>query len=158
MHWSELNLENQLWTLPRERTKSDRSHEVPLGSLAVEILMDLPRMGELIFPDSRHGRNPVSGFSKAKLRTDALCETQISNWRLHDLRRTAATNMARLGTSNELIGRVLNHSPKRSATDIYDRHSYLREKRRALDAWGSKLLSIIRPAPANVVTIAGHSE
>ena len=158
LRWSELGLENQLWTLPRERTKSDRSHEVPLSSLAVEILTDLPRMDELVFPDSRHGRNPVSGFSKAKLRTDALCETQIPNWRLHDLRRTATTNMVSLGTSHEHIGRVLNHSPKRSATDIYDRHSYLPEKRRALDAWGSKLLSIIRPPPSNVVTMAGHSE
>lgn len=158
MRWSELDLENKLWTLPRDRTKSDRGHEVPLSSLAIEILKGLQRMDELIFPDSRHGRNPVSGFSKAKLRSDALCETQVPNWRLHDLRRTAATNMARLGTPNELIGKVLNHSANRSITDIYDRHSYLDEKRRALDTWGSKLLSIIRPVPANVVTLAGHSE
>ena len=97
----------------------------------------------------------MSGFSQGKRRTDELCESRIPNWRLHDLRRTGATNMARLGISTELIGRVLNHAPERTVTGIYDRHSYLDEKRRALDTWERKLLSVIRPTSDNVVFLPG---
>ena len=97
MRWQDVDLDQSLWIIPREQTKSDRAHEVPLSALAIEILDGQPRMhAELVFPDCRHGRNPVSGFSKAKAITDKLVGDAAAPWRLHDLRRTAATGMARL--------------------------------------------------------------
>ena len=166
MRWCDLDRDNRVWILPRELTKSDRSHEVPLSPLALEIINSLPEAGDFVFP-SRAGRDrPVSGFSKAKARTEQMVTKRTekedgtikaSDWRLHDLRRTAGTNMARLGITVDVIGRVLNHSSGRGVTGIYDRHSYLPEKRRALDAWAAKLESIVSRdgANKNVVPIHG---
>ena len=142
MRWSDIEPEAKLWTIPREHTKADRAHEVPLSPLALEILEALPRFaGPYIFTTTG-GERPVSGFSKGKKSLEKL--SGMEDWRLHDLRRTAATNMAGLTVPVDTIGRVLNHA-QRGVTAVYDRHSYLPEKCRALDVWASKLASIIRP-------------
>ena len=141
MRWADINFEERVWTLPREMTKGDRSHEVPLSSMAMDILGSLPRLGDYVFAGRKDGR-PISGFSRAKKRCDTL--SGIGGWRLHDLRRSAGTNMAKLEIAVSTISRVMNHK-EGGVTKIYDRHSYLPEKRRALETWSRKLASIIRP-------------
>ncbi|MGY9057781.1 MAG: tyrosine-type recombinase/integrase, partial [Alphaproteobacteria bacterium] len=88
--WSEFDLEKRLWTIPREKTKGDRAHEVPLSPPAMELIEGLPRKGPLLFTTAETGDRPVSGFSKAKERLSARMEeiagAPISPWRLHDLR------------------------------------------------------------------------
>ncbi len=96
-----------------------------------------------MFASGKDSKRPVSGFAKAKAKAHGL--SGIPDWRLHDLRRKAGTNMARLGLATHVIGRVLNHSSNRRRTEIYDRHGYLPEKRRALGQWSRKLEGIIRP-------------
>ncbi len=81
-----------------------------------------------------------------KRRADEL--SGITGWRLHDLRRSAATNIARLGIPVHTISRVLNHV-EGGVTAIYDRHSYLPEKRHALNTWGRKLENLIRPGSSS---------
>ncbi len=104
----------------------------------------------------RDNDRPVSGFTKPKTRTDKLVEEAVADWRLHDLRRTAATNMARLGIGVGIIGRALNHASGRGVTGIYDRHSYLPEKHRALVAWAGRLEALLgRTDEARVVPISG---
>jgi integrase len=76
------------------------------------------------------------------LATCAVSEKLAEPWTIHDLRRTAATGMGRLGISRFIIGRVLNHAD-RSVTGIYDRHEYIEEKRKALTAWAQHLEEII---------------
>ncbi len=103
------------------------------------------------------GEAPVSGFSKAKPRLDAAIKKSrdgvaLSPRTIHDLRRTAATEMGRLGASRFIIGKVLNHAD-RSVTGIYDRHAYLAEKRQALDGWAGYLGELTRPAAENVVDL-----
>jgi len=66
----------------------------------------------------------------------------IADWRLHDLRRTAASHMAGTGVPRLVIGRILNHAEP-GVTKVYDRHSYDPEKRQALEAWARKLESIV---------------
>ena len=141
MRWADINFEERVWTLPREMTKGDRSHEVPLSSMAMDILGSLPRLGDYVFAGRKDGR-PISGFSRAKKLCDTL--SGIGGWRLHDLRRSAGTNMAKLEIAVSTISRVMNHKEV-GVTKIYDRHSYLPEKRRALETWSRKLASIIRP-------------
>ena len=86
------------------------------------------------------GRTPISGFSKAK----SDLEVDMQDWRPHDLRRTCATGMARLGVMNEVIGRVLNHAPQRTVTaQVYNQYNYLGEKRRALELWGTEVMRIV---------------
>ena len=94
MRWSELDLIQGLWSIPAHRNKADRPHEVPLVPAAVTLISCLPRVhDEFVFP-ARGKDNPASGFSKWKDELDGIAG--ISDWRLHDLRRTAASGMAGL--------------------------------------------------------------
>jgi integrase len=173
MAWPDMDLERRLWTLPRELTKADRVHEVPLSTLAIEIIDDLPRLGDgLAFPANRSGsRRAVSGFSKAKAKLDAEmlkllrkeaaesggdpAKVKLEPWRLHDLRRTAASNMARLGHPPHVVSAILNHAPAatQGITAIYNRHRYGDEKRAALEAWGREVERIIGRSEATVVQL-----
>ena len=152
MAWPDI--EDGAWTLPREITKSDRLHVVPLSGLAAETIEAVPQIEgcDLFFP-SRNGMDrPVSGFSKAKAQLDIL--SGVGEWRLHDLRRTVASGLARLQTPPHVIEAVLNH---RSGTisgvaAVYNRYSYLEEKRQALEAWGHHVAGLTAD---NVVSIHG---
>lgn len=141
MAWRDLDIERCIWTVPRELTKADRTHEVPLSLLAMSIIAGLPRVGDgLVFPANRQGSvNPVSGFSRVKVRLDQM--SGITGWRLHDLRRTAASGMAQLGQPPQVVAAVLNHAPSSTMgiTAVYNRHRYVDEKRAALDAWGREV-------------------
>jgi integrase len=151
--WKELDREQALWVLPSSRAKNKKPHLVPLSDLAVEVLDqaaggdDWPCRG-LVF--SSTGETPPSGFSKAKRRLDELLAAANSNredqaWRIHDLRRTLATGLQRLGVRFEVTEAVLNHvSGARSGiAGVYQRHDWAQEKRDALDAWGAEIRRLL---------------
>jgi integrase len=148
MRWADIDIGEQLWVLPAEATKASRVHAVPLSPLSIALLEGLPNLGTYVFTTTRD--RPISGFSKAKARLDAMGTSDGANavavapWTIHDLRRTAATEMGRLGVSRFIIGKVLNHAD-RSVTGIYDRHQYLREKREALETWAGYLTQLVSP-------------
>src|SRR5215831_17211135 len=98
MKWSDVDLDQALWTLPKEATKAGRIHDVPLSPAAVELLLKLPRFkGPHIFTTTS-GTRPISGFSKAKAAlTAAIVETELDRWGLHDLRRSMTTWCANNG-------------------------------------------------------------
>jgi integrase len=162
MRWSEIDIDKQTWTIPRERAKSDRAHVVHLPAPAIEIIEALPRTGELVF--SATGTTAVSGYSRAKVRIDKLMtaasgdpEAEIAPWILHDLRRTATTGMAGLGIAPHVVDKILNHSAGtiRGVAAVYNRHAYLDERKAALEAWGRRLMTLVRPktAPNNIVAM-----
>ena len=238
MRWEDVDLNAATWTLPRELTKPDRAHIVPLSALALDILAACKKVarGGLEQPPTyvftTRGDRPISGYSKAKDRLDVrltliaamkatpqpgntlqpIAHSQLSNgrvkiyarghepfgngnersvggiigirqgerwgfasitailsqsevearvlvpfaevrpsdvwvfgvepWTIHDLRRTVGTGLGKLGISRFHIARVLNHADS-SVTGIYDRHEYLDEKRRALDAWAEHLSNLV---------------
>lgn len=135
MRWDELDLKAGLWTLPRDRVKNDRRHEVPLSRQATAIIERLPRIGEqLAF--TLNGTAPYNGF-KAKERFDEL--VGIAPWTVHDLRRTTASGMAKLGVSLVVIEKVLNHVSGSLAgiVGVYQRHEFADEKREAMQKWAN---------------------
>ena len=152
MQWSEINPNNALWVIAADRTKSGRETEVPLSSLALEILDDLPRFtdGDYVFTTTG-GRRPVSGFNKMKTRTDDL--SGVTGWRLHDLRRTARAGLAEIGIPEIIAEMVMNHAPRNVLARIYNRHEYAAEKRDALERWANRLREITEPPPENVVKL-----
>lgn len=175
MRWADIALDadEPVWTLPREATKADRLHTVPLSPQAVDIIKALPRMeGEHVFstryeemPDGKHISRPISGFSRSKRILDkeiaeAAEKAELSApeaWRFHDLRRTAASGMARLNVQPHILSRVLNHSPgsAEGITAVYNRHAYEDEKRHALNAWAAHVERIVTGKTAeNVVELA----
>lgn len=142
IHWEEIDLDAALWRLPANRTKNKRPHEVPLSPQAVVILADAPRVAGRTYAFGS-GSGPFSGFSKAKGKLDARVAI-AEPWRIHDLRRTAATGMARLGASVEAVEKALNHTSGtfRGIVGVYQRHDYAAEKRRALHTWADHVASM----------------
>jgi integrase len=141
MQWSELDLESGLWTLPRERVKNGRRHEVPLPRQAIEILRnEVPRIGDK-YVFTINGAGAFGGFSKARGRLNV----KIPAWTIHDLRRTAASGMASLGVNLVVIEKVLNHVSGSLAgiVGVYQRHEYAEEKRAALQLWGDHVERLI---------------
>jgi integrase len=185
MEWTEIDLGKATLTMPREKTKNNRAYEVQLSVPALEILKALPRLGDgLMFTTT--GETSVSGFSRAKRRLDtamirarrralglpesdeALREVlriptnkplpeEIPNWTLHDLRRTAATGMARLNFPPHVVDKVLNHvsGTIRGVAAVYSRFEYLEERRAALEAWGRYVTNLTCEQLSNVVALHG---
>ena len=149
MQWQEIDSQQSNWSMGAERTKSDRPHVVPLTGLVTSILTSLPRLHErLVFP-SRGNDGTVSGFSKWKSELDEISE--VEGWRLHDIRRTTATGMARLGVPPHVVERILNHTSGTfgGVAGIYNRFGYLPEMREALDRWSHFVVSLVDEQLAN---------
>jgi integrase len=162
IEWRELDLGARTWTLPPARSKNGREHVIPLSAAAIEIVATLPRVEGQRFVFSTTGRTSISGFSNRKLEldkaiTDINGGTPIPSWTLHDIRRTVATNLQRLGVRLEVTEAVLNHvsGSRGGIVGVYQRHSWSEEKRAALDAWARRLTEIVNGVEAsNVVELA----
>lgn len=143
MCWGEIDLSRALWTIPAARAKNKREHEVPLSTAAVAVLDGVPRIGGFVL--TTNGQTPISGFSRAKRRLDDAGGA-LSPWTLHDLRRSAASGMARLGSPLPVIERALNHVSGSFAgiVGIYQKHSFADEMRAALEAWGAHVTNLVR--------------
>ena len=130
------------WHLSGEDTKNKQLHIVPLSKQATAIVDQLlERDGEFLIKTGRTGDKPVNGFSKAKVQMDRM--SGVSDWKFHDIRRTVATNLSKLRVDRFLLHRILNHTDS-GVTAIYDRYSYLEEKREALQKWADRLDDIVR--------------
>jgi integrase len=218
MSWAEFDVDGKrTWTIPRQRVKNDRGHEVQLSDAAIAVLHLLPEIaiqeaqdddaggrcterkppnpnGKSQTPDefphnglvfTVTGETAVSGFSRAKERLDAAMvrarrrslglpeadkeyrkeigiaagkplPVEIPDWRLHDLRRTAATGMARLKFPPHVVDKILNHTSGtiRGVAAVYNQFAYLDERRDALEAWGRYVGSLMAPErSANVIAL-----
>ena len=163
--WSEIDLEARTWTIPANRAKNGHEHEVPLSPTAIALLEAQSRIGKrptLVFTTT--GDAMLGGLSRAKDRLDrrmaALAAADglkepVQPWRIHDLRRTAATGLQRLGISLPVIEKVLNHTSGSFAgvVGIYQRHDFPEEKRAALDAWDRHIQSLVEQRENNVTPI-----
>jgi len=171
MAWDELDTDAAVWTLPPERAKNNVAHVVPLPAPALDAITSRPRLsyrteaGKLAdspFVFTTTGKAPLSGFSKAKTRLDAAMAghmgADVAPWRLHDIRRTAATGLQRLGVRLEVTEAILNHvsGSRAGVAGVYQRHHWQEEKRTALDAWTRHVLALVegREAGGNVVALA----
>ena len=110
MYGDEIDLRAGTWTLPRERTKNAKLHIVHLSDQSIAVLTGTRKLGKFVF--SRTGESPFQDFSSAKRELDVL--SGVSGWRLHDLRRTCVSGMARLGVAPHLRTRFSITSPVRS--------------------------------------------
>jgi integrase len=149
MRRSELSEDGAVWTIPARRTKNGREHVVFLPAPAREILASVPTAGDLIF--TTDGAHPVWIGSKIKRRLDVAMK--IPPWRIHDLRRTAATGMAEIGIAPHIVEACLNHvsGAKAGVAGIYNRATYPAEKKAALARWAAHVEGLISGRPANIV-------
>jgi integrase len=130
-------------TFPAAITKNGREHTFPIGPATQAVLASIPRIdgSPYVFPALRQ-KSPATttfnGWSKSKARFDRECGT--TGWTLHDLRRTFATNMQRLGVRLEVTEALLNHvsGTRGGIVGIYQRYHWLPEMREAVlryEAW-----------------------
>ena len=139
-----IHAEQRAVEIPAASYKTKRPHVFPLSAPAWALVKALPKWngGDFMFTTTG-GERPFSGFSKAKARLDAKIANNAKKaelepmepWTLHDIRRSVATHMARLGVAQEHIERVLGHVVA-GVAGTYNRYSYLDEKRAALETWG----------------------
>lgn len=170
VRWQELDRQSAMWTLPAERSKNGKTHLVPLSRSAVDLLDCVARAGA--WPRSGYvftttGKTAVSGYSRAKkrldtalhsLRTEALAAsgeavTAMPNWRVHDLRRTLATGLQRIGIRFEVTEAILNHvsGARSGVAGVYQRHDWAEEKREALERWDQALSRLVTEPAGRLV-------
>lgn len=147
MQWSEIDLTNATWTIPAKRAKNATQHTVPLAPLAVSILENLPRFAGSDYVFTTTGKTPISGFGRLKARLEKA--SGADDWRMHDIRRTVATNMAMMGVQPHVIEAVLNHKSGivSGVAAVYNRHAYTLEKRGALTKWAEHVGELIGQGP-----------
>jgi integrase len=141
LHWEELDLAQRIWTIPKARTKNAKAHIVHLSRQALAVLKSAGQRGPLVFASL--GTKPFQNFSHAKRQLDQI--SGVSGWRLHDLRRTCVSGMARLGIAPHVADKILNHQAGTisGVAAVYQRHDFLSERRQALDLWGAHLEAIL---------------
>jgi integrase len=149
---TEFNLSAGTWTITGARAKNGAAHIVPLPAEVLALVKHLlsKGSGEKLFPARGNLDVGPSGFSKAMTRIRAALEERagepVPHWTLHDLRRTMATGLQRLGVRLEVTEAVLNHvSGSRSGiVGVYQRHDYFHEKKTALAAWEKEVKRLAR--------------
>ncbi len=157
----ELSADLSALNLPASRTKNGRAFAVPLPEAVRQLIALLPDTAPFVL-STNGGRSPISGFSKMKARLDQRMReiakkedpgAVIEPWRLHDIRRSAASGMQRLGIRHEVIERALNHVSGKFAgvSGLYQRDPMVAETRTAVQRWGAHLSGLLANEPAKVV-------
>lgn len=144
MTQQELNLPEKMWSLPKERTKNKRPHDVPLSDLAIELIQEaIAHAGysDYIFPSATNKAKPISEKALTRAWSRARKQLELDDIRLHDFRRTCATGLQKLGVRLEVTEAILNHKSGSVSgiVAVYQRHDWKDEKREALDAWAGHL-------------------
>jgi integrase len=123
----------------QQQNKSDRPHELILPKLALSLIGE-SAPDALVF--AGRGGAKISGFSKLKTALDKA--SGVTDWRLHDLRRTAASGMQTSGVANHIVQAVLNHAVP-GVGAVYLHAELEAEKAEALAAWARALARIVSP-------------
>jgi integrase len=148
LRWNEVHDEQIV--LPAERTKNRRAHISPLSDVAKKMIP--PRRADRKFVFGRHDTG-FQGWSHCKAALDQ--RARLEHWAVHDLRRTVATRMAELGVQPHIVEAVLNHvsGHKSGVAGIYNRATYDKEKREALNLWAEHVMATVEGRAATVVPL-----
>jgi integrase len=141
MNWEELDLTRLVWTLPKSRAKNAKAHVVHLSQQSLTLLKGTGRRAGFVF--SFDGARPFNVFSRAKRHLDQI--SGVTDWRLHDLRRSCVSGMARLGVAPHVADKILNHQAGTisGVAAVYQRHEFLTEREEALVRWGAHVAYIL---------------
>src|ERR1700730_10020081 len=148
-------LDGDVWTVPASRYKTKISHAIPLSRAARDVIDGCPVLGASGFVFTISGRNRLDGLAHHKSEFDRrmLAELRklepaadLKNWRIHDVRRTARTLMARAGVDPDHAERALGHVIG-GVRGTYDRHRFEAEKLGAFEALAAQVQRIVEPQP-----------
>jgi integrase len=155
--WDELDPDRRTLTIPASRSKNRRAHVIPLVPTAWNIIVAQPRLSDspYLFPAKRGG-GPLANYHELKDRIAGRAKLG-KPWRFHDLRRSCASGMQRLGVRIEVIENCLNHTSGSFAGIVgtYQRHDYAEERRVALQRWADHIERLVNGQPDRVVPLRG---
>jgi len=134
----EVALKRAVWTVPAARHKSGHDFELPLSTQMVELLEPLVKKGKYLF--SIGGDKPYAGQRRLKEILDR--ESGVTDWVIHDLRRTVRTGLSEIGVLEEIAKMAIGHA-KKGLVRTYNLHAYASEKRVALQAWADHVALIV---------------
>ncbi len=159
LRWSSVDLENRWITFQAPTVKTRETRLVPLAAPALALVQGLQATagGTAVFPSPR---NLDVGLTRARRYVaESLEAAGIVGATPHDLRRTGATGLARVGTERVVIKLILGHSERADVTAIYDRYARMPERRAALEKWATLLLGIVGAAarPSNVLPLTARA-
>lgn len=152
MRWDDIS--DGIWTIPAEIAKNGQPHDVPLSDLAQSIIEDIVSItgdSDYVFCSPQAENKPIKWLTRASRNIKKY--SGVDDFRPHDLRRTVASHMSRLGVGRTVVGKILNHkglSGDGQVTAIYDRHSYSSEKRKAMNQWAEYLQRIIERSDTKI--------
>lgn len=135
--WSEINMENRIWTVPAERMKTRKEHRVPLSDGALEILQAVltlrnPRQGDFIFPGQRRGK-PLTDVALSKALHTAAGTKDVT---VHGLRSTFRDWVAEeTDFPREIAEMALAHAIGDKVEAAYRRGDLLEKRKYLLQAW-----------------------
>jgi integrase len=135
LRWSWIDFDQRIIVFPATMMKNAREHLLPMSSSVEAMLQSLPRFPneDRVFPArNRNSTKAASGFSKVKARLDRL--SGVSDWIIHDIRRTVSTGMIARGVPDQVVESVLSHVIP-GVRGVYNRHKYVDEMRVALETW-----------------------
>ena len=137
----EIDFNSRTWTLPGSRTKNGKPHIVHLSEACIKLIKCASGLGTYVFSIS--GVKPFQNFTNAKRVLDEL--SGVTGWRLHDLRRTCVSGMARLGVPPHVADKILNHQSGTisGVAAVYQRHHFLAERKLALERWGQYIETLV---------------
>ena len=150
LRWPEIHRDEI--TLAAARTKNGVPHLIPLAPQARALIEELPHIAhsELVFTTT--GTAPIGGWSKIKRALDA--KVPGPEWHIHDLRRSVATGLQRLGINLQVIEAVLGHvsGSRHGIVGVYQRYDFDSEKRAALEAWARHVEAVVSGRPSATIT------
>jgi integrase len=159
MTWDEVNFDTGIWTLPAERSKNNRKHELPLPPTAIAILQELSEHkrwnGKNWINDgfvfSSHGRRLNVDRQKAAM----MKACGVTDWWIHDIRRSVATGMGNIGIAPHVIECVMNHVAgfRAGVSGVYNKAKYQAEMKQALWRWNEHILALVEGRADKVVPI-----
>ena len=150
MAWDEVDDKRRIWHIPSQRSKNAKAHLVHISNPVWHLIKRRQRHSRFVFATGR-GKN-FQSFKLAKAELDR--RSGVTDWRLHDLRRTVVTGMARLGVPPHVADKILNHQSGTisGVAAVYQKHEFLTERKDALNKWARHLTEVIEGQSANRFT------
>jgi integrase len=141
LRWPEVD--GEIIKIKSERTKNGEPHDIPLSPAAMDILANAPRIASSDYVFTTNGKVPIRNWARAKTSLDAIAS--IEPWRIHDLRRTVATGLQKLGIGLQVVEALLGHigGSRGGIVGVYQRHNYADEKRGALRGWSAYVMALV---------------
>lgn len=145
--WDEVDFENAVWSIPKERMKRSRPHNVYLSTQMLDILIALktcagnsrfllPSRYDADAPMSRATLNRVTYAVVEQAKADGL---PLEPFTVHDLRRTGSTLLNEMGFNRDWVEKCLAHEDGKSSRGVYNKAEYEQQRRHMMQEWSNTI-------------------